>query len=148
MRAVVQRVSRATLSNNGKIVSKIENGLLIFLGVSKNDTEKDADYISEKIPKLRVFDDERGLTNKSILDVGGNILLVSNFTLYANTRGTNRPDFCHAASRDLALPLYNYVAKKINEKVPTFLGVFGEDMQIDTILNGPFTLIMDSENRV
>ena len=117
MRAVVQRVKNATLTVNNNVISKIDNGLLVFLGIKKDDTQKDANYLADKIPKLRIFDDENGKTNLSVLDVGGQVLLVSNFTLYANTRGTNRPDFCHAAGRDIALPMYEYFANVIKEKV-------------------------------
>lgn len=148
MRAVVQRVKSATLKVNEKLISQINEGLLVFLGVGLNDTEKDALYFVDKLPKLRLFDDEKGLTNKSIQEVGGEFLLVSNFTLYGNTKGTNRPDFCHAAGKDLALKLYELVAQKLNEKVPTKLGVFGADMQIETHLNGPFTIIMDSTHSI
>ena len=148
MRAVVQRVKNATLTVNNNVISKIDNGLLVFLGIKKDDTQKDANYLAEKIPKLRIFDDENGKTNLSVLDVGGQVLLVSNFTLYANTKGTNRPDFCYAAGRDIALPMYEYFASVIKEKVPTYLGMFGEDMQIDVHLDGPFTILLDSENKI
>ena len=145
MRAIVQRVCNASLKVDGKLISNINHGLLVFLGVNNEDTEKDALYLAEKLPKLRIFRDENDLMNLSVLDVKGEILLVSNFTLYAETRGTNRPSFSKAGRRELALPLYELVAKKLNEKVNTQLGRFGEHMDIQAHLDGPVTIVIDSE---
>ena len=145
MRAIIQRVNGAELSVDGKLVSKIEHGLLVLLGVKNDDTEADALYIAEKLPKLRIFRDDEDKMNLSVLDVGGEILLVSNFTLYAETRGTNRPSFSRAGGAEMSQPLYELVAKKLKEKVPTKLGMFGEHMHINSQLDGPVTIVMDSE---
>lgn len=144
MRAIVQRVLGATLKVNNEVVSEIKQGLLVFLGISCEDTEKEARYISDKLPKLRIFRDNNDKANLSVLDVDGEILIVSNFTLYAETKGTNRPSFSRAAGADVARPLYDLVVKLLKEKVPTKTGIFHEHMDIDIKADGPFTIVMDS----
>lgn len=144
MKAVIQRVLSANLKVDGKLISEIEKGYVIYLGVKKGDSKENADYFIKKIPPLRIFEDENGKTNLSIKDVGGEILLVSQFTLYANTEHGNRPDFLNAEKPDLANELYLYVAEGLrNSGLTVKTGVFGADMKISQINDGPFTVIMD-----
>ncbi len=144
MKAVIQRVSDAVLKVDGKIISEIGNGYVIYLGVFKGDGENEADYMIKKIPPLRIFEDENGKTNKSITDVGGEILLVSQFTLCANTKHGNRPDFLSAETPDRANELYLYVAEGLKKAgVPVKTGVFGADMKINQTNDGPFTVILE-----
>lgn len=145
MRAIIQRVNYATLKVDGKEVSKINKGFMILLGVGINDTEKEAKYIADKIVKLRVFEDENGKMNLSSSQVSGEFLLVSNFTLYGNTKGTNRPDFINSARPEKAEPLYEMVASILNQSIPTKTGIFGADMKIDMQADGPVTIIIDTE---
>ena len=145
MRAVIQRVNYATLSVDKKEVSKIGKGFMILLGIHINDTEKEAKYIADKITKLRIFEDENERMNLSAGQIGGEFLLVSNFTLYGNTKGTNRPDFINAARPEKAEPLYEMVAKLLNEQIPTKTGIFGADMKIDMQADGPVTIVIDTE---
>ena len=144
MKAVIQRVLEAQLKVNGELISEIGKGYVIFLGVGKDDTIEQADYFIKKIPPLRINEDENGKTNKSILDIGGEILLVSQFTLYANTTHGNRPDFLSAEKPDRANEMYLYVAEGLKKAcIPIKLGVFGEDMKISQINDGPFTIILE-----
>lgn len=144
MKAVIQRVKMAKLEVDGKVVSEIGKGYVIFLGVGVGDSEQNADYFIRKLPPLRINEDENGKINKSILDVGGEILLVSQFTLFANTEHGNRPDFLSAEKPDRANELYLYVAEGLKKAgVPVKLGVFGADMQITQVNDGPFTVIME-----
>ena len=144
MKAVIQRVNGASLKVDGKEVSKIGKGLVIYFGVGVGDNEQNADYLIKKIPPLRIFEDENGKINKNILDVGGEILLVSQFTLFANASHGNRPDFLGAEKPDLANALYLYTADGLkNAGVPTKLGVFGADMKITQENDGPFTIILE-----
>lgn len=144
MKAVIQRVRHAELNVEGKLVSKIGAGYVIFLGVGKGDSEEQADYFIKKIPPLRVFEDENGKINKSITDTGGEILLVSQFTLYANASHGNRPDFLAAEAPEKANELYLYVAEGLRAAGLTVkLGVFGADMKILQENDGPFTLILE-----
>ncbi|MDY6367023.1 MAG: D-aminoacyl-tRNA deacylase [Clostridia bacterium] len=144
MKAVIQRVLSANLKVDGKLISEIGNGYVIFLGVKKGDDEACCDYFAKKIPSLRIFEDENGKINKSIIDVSGEILLVSQFTLYANTSHGNRPDFLDAEKPELAEKLYLTLAEKLKSAgVPVKLGVFGADMKISQVNDGPFTVIME-----
>lgn len=144
MKVVIQRVLDAVLTVDGKQISKIDNGYVIFLGVGKEDTKENADYFIKKIPPLRIFEDENGKINKSILDVGGEILLVSQFTLYADTSHGNRPSFIQAGAPDFANELYLYVAEGLKKAgVNVKLGVFGADMKINQTNDGPFTVVME-----
>lgn len=144
MKAVIQRVINADLKVDGKLISEIGKGYVIFLGVGKGDTKETADYFIKKIPPLRIFEDENGKINKSIIDVGGEILLVSQFTLFANTSHGNRPDFLSAETPSLAKELYLYVGKGLeNSGITVKYGVFGEDMKISQVNDGPFTVIME-----
>lgn len=145
MIAVIQRVARASVTIDSRLNSSIDNGLLILLGVKQGDTEKDAELLVRKISNLRIFSDEFGKMNLSVLDVGGSALVVSNFTLLANYKKGNRPDYLNGAKPEEANRLYEYFCKMISASVPTETGVFGADMQIDLINDGPVTIVMDSE---
>ena len=144
MKAVIQRVLDANLKVDGKLISSIKKGYVIFLGVGKGDTTENADYFIKKIPTLRIIEDETGRINKSILDVKGEILLVSQFTLFANATHGNRPDFLSAEAPDKANELYLYTAIGLsNQGLEVKLGVFGEDMKINQTNDGPFTVILE-----
>ena len=144
MKAVIQRVLEANLKVDGELISKIGKGYVIFLGVKKGDTKEDADYFIKKIPPLRICEDENGKINKSIIDTNGEILLVSQFTLFADTSHGNRPSFLEAESPEAANELYLYVAEGLKKQgVPVKLGVFGADMKISQINDGPFTVILE-----
>lgn len=143
MKAVIQRVLSASLKVDGELISKIEKGYVVFLGVGKGDTEFDADYFIKKIPPLRIFEDENGKINKSIKEVSGEILLVSQFTLYADASHGNRPSFIEAESPEKAKELYLYVAEGLKKTgIEVKLGVFGADMKIEQVNDGPFTLLL------
>ncbi len=147
MRAVIQRVLNANLRVDGELISEIGAGYVVFLGVKKGDERTDADYFIKKIPTLRICEDENGKINRSILDVGGEILLVSQFTLYANASHGNRPDFISAEAPDKAKELYNYLAEGLKAQgIRVKLGVFGADMKINQTNDGPFTLLLEKPN--
>lgn len=146
MKLVIQRVNHAKLSVGDEKISEIGLGYLVLVGIEPTDDEKLIKYYAEKVSKLRIFRDENGKTNLSIKDVDGEILAVSNFTLLAETKGTNRPSFSHAAPHDQALTLYNLFCEELNKFVPTKCGVFGEHMHIDTNLDGPVTIVIDTKN--
>ncbi len=144
MKAVIQRVLNADLKVDGEIISEIGKGYVIFLGIKKGDTLAEADYMIKKIPTLRIMEDENGKINKSITDINGDILLVSQFTLYANTSHGNRPDFLSAESPDKANDMYLYVAEGLKKQgMQVKLGVFGADMKISQVNDGPFTVILE-----
>lgn len=144
MRAVIQRVKSASLSVEGEVISETGAGYVIFLGVGKGDTEAEADYLVKKIAALRICPDENGKINKSVIDTKGEILLVSQFTLYANATHGNRPDFLQAESPDRAEKLYLYAAEGLKRAgIPVKLGVFGAHMQITQVNDGPFTLLLE-----
>lgn len=146
MKAVIQRVLDANLKVDGELISEIGQGYVVFLGVKKGDTTLEADYFIKKLPTLRICEDENGKINRSIVDVGGEILLVSQFTLYANTSHGNRPDFLSAESPDKANELYLYVAEGLKKQGLTVkLGVFGADMKINQTNDGPFTVILEKD---
>ncbi len=149
MRAVIQKVTNAKVTSGNKVTGKIGNGLYILLGVSESDTPEDALWLSNKIHKLRVFEDEAGKMNLSIDDIDGNYLVVSQFTLHAMTKKGNRPSFIKAAKPQLATDLYQQFIDKLEslsgKKVET--GVFGEYMYIDSCASGPVTIIIDTKNK-
>ncbi|MBE7061387.1 MAG: D-tyrosyl-tRNA(Tyr) deacylase [Clostridiales bacterium] len=148
MRAVIQRVLDANLKVDGKLVSEIGKGYVIFLGVKKGDTKEDADYFIKKIPPLRICEDENGKINKSIIDVGGEILLVSQFTLFADTSHGNRPSFLDAEAPDKANQMYEYVAEGLRAQgLIVKQGVFGADMKINQTNDGPFTVILEKPQK-
>jgi len=144
MKAVVQRVRKAELKVDGELISEIGKGLVVFLGVKKGDGAEDIAYIVKKLPALRIFEDENGKTNRSVKDVNGEILLVSQFTLLANTKHGNRPDFLDAETPDRAKEIYFEIGRLIETAgVPVKYGVFGADMQITQLNDGPFTVILE-----
>ena len=143
MKIVVQKVKKAVLYSNGEKYSEIGNGMLVLLGVSVEDKIQNAKKIADKILKLRIFDDENGKTNKSIFDTKGEIMLVSNFTLYGNVKGTNRPDFIKAARPEVAEPMYEEVLKILREQVKTASGAFRTYMEIEMVADGPGTYIYE-----
>jgi D-tyrosyl-tRNA(Tyr) deacylase len=146
MRALIQRVSQASVTVDGQTISSIGNGLLILLGVGHNDTEEQAKFLAEKVANLRIFEDEHGKTNLSALDVRGEAIVVSQFTLYADTRKGRRPSFIDAALPDLAEPLVNRFAELLRgHGVPTQTGQFGAHMQVEIHNDGPVTIWLEKE---
>ncbi|HOA54689.1 MAG: D-aminoacyl-tRNA deacylase [Acetivibrionales bacterium] len=146
MRAVVQRVKKARVVIDGSPVSEISQGLLILVGVGSNDTQSDADYLAEKIAELRIFRDPEGKMNLSVKDIKGQLLAVSQFTLYGDCRRGRRPSFTDSAHPDKAQPLYEYFVKKLEQAAGTEVktGVFAADMDVELINDGPVTIMMDS----
>ena len=145
MRAIVQRVKETSLDVDGKRISKIPFGLTVFLGVQSGDTQKQADYIAKKIANLRIFEDEMGKMNLSVLQVGGEVLMVSQFTLYGDCSHGNRPSFTMAEKPELAEPLYEYTVQALKEYgVVVKKGVFGADMQIQQHNDGPVTILLEA----
>lgn len=149
MRVVIQRVSEASVTIENVIKGKIGRGFMILLGVESEDTQEDIEWLTSKICGLRVFSDAEGLMNESILDMDGEILLISQFTLHASTKKGNRPSFLKAAKPDVAIPLYEkfigVLSKKLKKQVKT--GVFGADMKVSLVNDGPVTLTIDSKNK-
>ncbi|QTA38744.1 D-tyrosyl-tRNA(Tyr) deacylase [Thermosipho ferrireducens] len=146
MRAVIQRVKKASVEIDGKVVGSINKGLVVLLGVGKDDTDSDMNYLAEKIVNLRIFDDSEGKMNLSLKDVGGEMLIVSQFTLYGDCRRGRRPSYSNSAPPDYAKKMYEMFIDKIRKmglKVET--GVFGEYMQVSLINDGPVTLLLDSK---
>lgn len=149
MIAVIQRVSEASVSINGQIKSEIAQGFLILLGIGKTDNHNDIDWLSKKIVGLRVFSDENDKMNLAISDIGGDILLISQFTLFASTKKGNRPSFIEAAGPEMAIPLYENFIKSLSEALGKEVktGEFGADMKVSLINDGPVTIIIDSKDR-
>lgn len=148
MRAVIQRVSQAEVKIEDQTIGKIQRGFMILLGIHEEDTQADADYLLRKIPLLRVFEDEAGKMNQSIIDIGGSILNVSQFTLYADTRKGNRPSFIKAARPEVAIPLYEYFNQQLAEQgLVVETGEFGGDMQVSLINDGPVTILFDTRDK-
>jgi len=149
MKAVIQRVSKASVTIDSSIKSAIENGLLILLGIINEDTEADIEWLTNKIINLRIFNDENGVMNKSLKEVDGEAIVVSQFTLHANTRKGNRPSYIKAAKPDLAIPLYeqfvSVLEQNFGKKVGT--GEFGADMKVELLNDGPVTIIIDTKNK-
>ena len=145
MRVVVQRVKKSSVSVNKKVVGKIDNGLMILVGFTYNDNIKDLEYMVKKVLNLRIFDDENGVMNKNVLEVGGSILSISQFTLYADTKKGNRPSYIKALKSDEATILYNRFNELLNEKIKVETGIFGAEMEVSLINDGPITIILDSE---
>jgi len=147
MRAVIQRVSQASCTVNGEVTGAIGHGFLVLLGIEEADAEDDLQWLAQKISNLRVFGDENGLMNKALADIDGSILLISQFTLFAQTKKGNRPSFIRAARPDKAIPMYEKMIKVLEgitgKKVET--GIFGADMKISLVNDGPVTIIMDTK---
>jgi D-tyrosyl-tRNA(Tyr) deacylase len=147
MKVIIQRVSKSIVYVDNKIVGKINAGLNILVGFTVDDNEIVIDKIIEKILKLRIFDDKNNKINLSIKEVGGEILLISQFTLYAETKNGNRPSFTKAAKTELAKKLYDYMILKLSSSVKTYSGVFGANMIVEIINDGPLTIIIDSDEK-
>jgi D-tyrosyl-tRNA(Tyr) deacylase len=149
MRAVVQRVSQADVTIEGKVAGAIRNGLLIFLGIEEADTKADIDWLTTKLTGLRIFSDEEGKMNRSLLETDGDILLISQFTLFASTQKGNRPSFIRAAKPEAAIPLYEHFIQeleiKMGKKIAT--GQFGADMKVQLLNDGPVTILIDTKNK-
>lgn len=145
MKLVIQRVTHASVTVDNKVIGKIGKGYMVLIGVSDTDTEEIADKMLDKMIKLRIFEDENGKTNLSLADVGGELLLISQFTLYANCKKGNRPSFIEAGSPDHANALYEYIIEKCKERVDVVeQGEFGAEMKVELLNDGPFTVILDS----
>lgn len=149
MKVVIQRVNEASVSIDGQVAGAIQKGLMVLLGIETADTMEDVDWLSNKIVQMRIFDDAEGVMNLSVKEVGGNILLVSQFTLHASTKKGNRPSYIAAAKHDIAVPLYEAMIKKLSADMgaPIQSGVFGADMEVALVNNGPVTIIVDSKNK-
>ena len=147
MKVVIQRVKESSVEIDNKIYNSIEKGLMILVGFTEGDTSEDIDYCVKKISNLRIFDDENGVMNKSVIDVNGEILSISQFTLYADTRKGNRPSYIKALKGELSTKLYDEFNNKLNNIVSTKTGIFGADMKITLINDGPVTIIIDSLER-
>ncbi|MDR2086025.1 MAG: D-tyrosyl-tRNA(Tyr) deacylase [Dysgonamonadaceae bacterium] len=149
MRVVIQRVSKASVTVGDQLKSAIATGLLVLLGIEDTDTQEDIDFLVRKIINLRIFADENGVMNRSLLDIDGEVLCVSQFTLYASTKKGNRPSYIRAAKPDFAVPLYNRFCVAMNVALQKEIktGKFGADMQVELINDGPVTILIDSKNR-
>lgn len=145
MKVVVQRSNKAKVLVDNKVVGQIDKGMMLLVGFTNNDTEKEIDYMVNKIINLRIFDDENGVMNKNILDYGGSILSVSQFTLYADSRKGNRPSYINALKGEEAVKLYDLFNKKLSEKIKVEAGIFGAEMKVDFINDGPITIILEKE---
>lgn len=149
MRLLIQRVSEASVTVDNKIKSTIKQGLLIFVGIINEDTKDDIEYLVKKAINLRIFDDEYGVMNKSVIEIAGEVLVVSQFTLHASTKKGNRPSYIRAAKPEISIPLYeefcSSLSEQLNKEVQT--GEFGADMKVKLINDGPVTILIDSKNR-
>lgn len=149
MRIVIQRVKHASVTIEGNVKSSIKQGYLILLGVGENDTQEDAEWLVKKVIGLRVFDDEAGVMNKSIMDVDGKILVISQFTLFASYKKGNRPSWLRAARHEISVPLYEHFCKLLSESLGKQVGTgeFGADMKVELLNDGPVTICMDTKNK-
>lgn len=149
MKLVIQRVKHASVSIGGSLHSRIDAGLLVLVGVAQDDTEEDVHYLAAKTAAMRIFDDDNGVMNRSVCDIRGDILAVSQFTLLASTRKGNRPSYIHAAAHELAVPLYDLFCSECEQITgrPVRKGVFGADMQVELLNDGPVTIVIDSRNK-
>ena len=149
MRVVIQRVSRASVTIEGQVKSSISRGLLVLAGFEDADTAEDIEWISGKIVNLRIFDDEAGVMNKSAIETGGEILLISQFTLHASTKKGNRPSYIKASKPDVAIPLYESLIARLETDLGKHIGTgtFGADMKVELVNDGPVTIVMDTKNK-
>ena len=149
MRAVVQRVAKASVTIDGEVKSSIGEGLLILVGIEDADTPEDIEWLSGKIVRMRIFEDEQGVMNRSVAEVGGDIIVVSQFTLHASTKKGNRPSYIKASKPDFAIPMYNQcVAQGVRVLgKPVGTGIFGADMKVELLNDGPVTIVIDTKNR-
>lgn len=149
MRVVIQRVSRASVTINGQCKSAIGKGMLILVGIEENDAKEDISWLCKKIVNLRIFDDENGVMNKSLLEDGGDILVISQFTLHASTKKGNRPSYIRAARPEISIPLYEQFCRELSEALGKEIGTgeFGADMKVELLNDGPVTICMDTKNK-
>jgi len=149
LRVVIQRVTKASVTVSGKIKGIIKNGLLVLLGIEDSDNEQDIQWLSNKIVNLRIFNDETGIMNCSVLDINGEILLISQFTLHANTKKGNRPSYIKASKPEVAIPLYEQMIRQLSKDLGKEIatGIFGADMQVELLNDGPVTIIIDTKHR-
>lgn len=149
MRTVIQRVSHASVTINGALKSQIQTGILVLIGCENSDTEEDINWLCRKITNIRIFDDENGIMNKSVKDIDGDILVVSQFTLWASYKKGNRPSYLRAGSHEITVPLYESFCQKLSEELGKEIktGEFGADMKIELLNDGPVTICMDTKNR-
>lgn len=149
MRIVIQRVSHASVTIEGKVKSEIQKGYLILLGICENDSTEDIDWLVRKVIGLRVFDDENGVMNRSIMDIDGEILVISQFTLFASYKKGNRPSWLRAAKHEISIPLYNEFCTKLSAALGKEVGTgeFGADMKVELLNDGPVTICMDTKNK-
>lgn len=147
MRAVIQRVAHASVTIDGALHSSINEGLLVLVGCENADTDEDIDWLCRKIPAMRIFNDEDGVMNRSVIDIGGSILVVSQFTLWASCRKGNRPSYLRAGSHDITIPLYERFCQRLSQALgkPVQTGRFGADMKVDLRNDGPVTICLDSK---
>jgi D-tyrosyl-tRNA(Tyr) deacylase len=149
MRIVIQRVSKASVKVDGQIVGAIQQGLLVLVGIENEDIQADADWLLGKLLGMRIFSDEQGKMNLSVLDINGEILVISQFTLHASTKKGNRPSFIKAAQPEKAIPLYNYFIEQLEgmQQKKVQRGIFGADMKVSLVNDGPVTIMMDSKQK-
>ncbi|MEQ3663058.1 MULTISPECIES: D-aminoacyl-tRNA deacylase [unclassified Olleya] len=149
MKAVIQRVSKASVTIEGDLVANINSGLIILLGIVEQDTQDDMDWLVNKIANCRIFNDDNQVMNKSLIDINGEALVVSQFTLHASTKKGNRPSYIKAAKPDIAIPLYEAFVKQLQSVLdkPVQTGQFGADMKVELLNDGPVTIIIDSKNK-
>ena len=145
MRILVQRSKKSSVEVNKEVVGKINKGLVLLVGFTEGDTSKEIDYMIKKVLNLRIFDDEEGIMNKSILDVGGSILSISQFTLYADTKKGNRPSYIKALNGEVAIKLYNEFNEKLSDYIHVETGIFGADMKVNILNDGPITILLEKE---
>jgi len=149
MRAVIQRVAKASVTIEGKINGQIETGLLVLIGIEDADNDEDIEWLSSKIVNLRIFNDENGVMNISVKDIAGNILLISQFTLHASTKKGNRPSYIKASKPEIAIPIYEKMIKQLSfdldKEIQT--GIFGADMKVELLNDGPVTILIDTKNK-
>jgi len=149
MRAVVQRVAKTSVTIDGEVKSSIGEGLLILVGIEDADTPEDIEWLSGKIVRMRIFEDEQGVMNRSVAEVGGDIIVVSQFTLHASTKKGNRPSYIKASKPDFAIPMYNQFVAQVERDLgkPVGTGIFGADMKVELLNDGPVTIVIDTKNR-
>ena len=149
MRSVIQRVTKASVVIDGKINGSIGAGLLVFLGIEDADNKEDIEWLAGKIVNLRIFNDDSGIMNRSVLDIAGEILMISQFTLHASTKKGNRPSYIKASKPDIAIPLYEKMIQQLTDKLGKKIGtgIFGTDMKVELLNDGPVTIVIDSKNR-
>lgn len=149
MRAVIQRVSHASVKVEGEYTGRIGAGLLVFVGIEDADTQEDASWLSSKIIQLRIFNDAAGVMNLSVQDIDGEVLVVSQFTLHAATKKGNRPSYIRASKPDIAVPLYEFFKSRLTEDLGKYVpsGIFGADMKVDLLNDGPVTILIDTKNK-